>query len=72
MLELLSDHNVNNHMKIMRADQIQALDYHRTVRKTIIYIHLLFNKEPDKQHRGEKRKHRISKRGTRSEKTTLG
>jgi len=30
MLELLSDHNVNNHMKIMRADQIQALDYHRT------------------------------------------
>jgi len=30
MLEILSDHNVNNHMKIMRADQIAALDYHRT------------------------------------------
>ncbi|CAG5110630.1 Oidioi.mRNA.OKI2018_I69.chr2.g5012.t1.cds [Oikopleura dioica] len=29
MLEILSDNNVNNHMKIMRADQIQALDYHR-------------------------------------------
>lgn len=69
MLELLSDHNVNNHMKIMRADQIQALDYHRTVRWIQVNIFNFLDKsltgsiaEKKEKIESAKREHEAKKR----------